>query len=522
MEIDKTKPMKSQIIKNLKVISLSFVLILGSSCSHEVEQEISSSNDDFTFKLKGEAKAGVAPTGYTANNYFNKPSGLVTRNFTGTTSAQLQTLINNNKTNGAIIKIPKRTYNWSEIKLASKIQLEIEKGTIIKPSNNTVRRIFSIGTAGGGPRITDISIVGVGGKFTIDLSANANINKDMAVIKMGRVTNFKISNFNIKDRRTSLASILLNYIKSNSDNQPWPKDGVIEKINQTGISHTGYGLIQGYSASNVLFKTLNCKGGITLRLETDDKTMKNAVKDGGKQYGMENIYVDNIKCTAGLCAVMLSPHFTQNGKVNARNIRATGCAFAVRIEHGFVEVFDEKRAFNASQKTQFTNFIAGKITATGNKFVGSAYRRDNGSQWAIRLSDASVNGSLDSYITDQIGTLKNGKFANATFTNVTAIYKPTNAKLKQAFLKYIPCGQWSTKLKRPTDTGMGNGFEYYGPSMGLKFDNTDGSVGNGNYIITINGTTTGFSNVRNILYNTPTACSGNAFGTIPTTTSPGL
>lgn len=512
-------------ITPLRKISLLLTVALAFSCSNEIEQELESNvSSDTKTEVAQERSSGSA---YDSSSYFNKPTGLPVKNFTGTTSSQLQTLINNNQTNGAIIKIPKKTYNWSEITLKSKIQLEIEKGTTIKPLNNNVRRIFSIGTSGNGPRVTGVSIVGVGGKFTIDLSANANLNKNIAVIKMGRVSNFKISNFNIKDRRTSLASILLNYIKSNSDNEPFPEDGVIEKINQTGISHTGYGLIQGYSAKNVLFKNLNCIGGVTLRFETDDKTMKDAVKGGGKAYGLSNIYADGIKCTAGICPIMLSPHFTQNGKINAKRITATGCAFAVRIEHGFIEVFDTNKtyALTSSGGNQFKNFIAAKITGTGsnNKFVGVQYKRANGTQWAIRLSDAAVNGNLQTYITDQIGVLKNGKFTNATFTGVTAIYKPTNAKLKQSFLPFIPCAEWNTKVKRPTDIAMPNGFEYYGPSMGLRFDNTNGSTSNGNYVITVNGNATGFgSNQRNILYNTPEACSGNAYGAIPTTTTPGL
>ena len=493
------------------------------SCSNQIEQEI---QEQPTNNHLGIEARTTSATGYSSDNYFNKPSGLPTKNFTGTTSSQLQTLIDNNP-NGAIIKIPTKNYTWGEVQIKSKIQLEIASGTVIKPSNSNVKRIFSIGTSGNGNRVTGVSIVGVGGKFTVDISANANLNKNIAVIKMGRVTNFNISNFNIKDRRTSLASILLNYIPSNSDNEPFPKEGVFEAINQTGVVHTGYGLIQGYSASNVLFKNLNCNGGITLRLETDDKTMKNAVKNGGKTFGMHDIYADGIKCTAGICPLMLSPHFTENGKINAKNITATGCAFAVRVEHGFVEVFDTDRtyALTAAGGNQFKNFIAGKISGIGsaNKFVGNQYKRDNGRQWAIRLSDAAVNGTIASYISNQIGTLKNGKFSNTRFTNVKAIYRPANAKLKQSFLKFIPCGQWSSKLKNPSDTGMGNGFEYYGPSMGVKFDNTDGTSANGNYVITINATATGFgANRRDVLYNTAPACNTTAYGSIPNGTTPGL
>lgn len=504
---------------NLKKILLLLLTTLILCCSKDIDIEPN-------INPKGETTNSLISKEYSAVSYFTEPNNLLRITFTGTTSKELQTLIDDNNS-GAIIRIPKKVYNWSEIKLKTKIQLEIEKGTIIKPLNNNVKRIFSIGTSGKESRVTDVSITGIDGKFLVDLSDPSNLNKNMSVIKIGRVTNFKISNFTIKDRRTSLASILLNYIKSDLDNEPWPKDGVIEKINQKGISHTGYGLVQGYSASNILFKNLSCKGGITLRLETDDKTMKDAVKNDGKSFGLKSIYAESIKCTDGLCSLMLSPHFTQNGQITAKKITAIGCAFAVRIEHGFIEVFDANKSFSltVSGGNSFKKFISDKIPSINDdkKFIGNQYKRANGTQWAIRLSNASIKEPLDTYIKDQIGVLKNGSFTNSTISDVTAIYKSNTAKLKQAFLPFIPCDEWNTKIKRPIDTEMGNGFEYYGPSMGLKFDNTNGSNSNGNYSVTIIGNTTGFPyKPRDLLYTTSKVCNSNAFGAIPTTTSTGL
>ncbi|PKQ60515.1 hypothetical protein BZG02_18800 [Labilibaculum filiforme] len=511
-------------IKSVKQISLVFLAVLTLSCSKEDEVELNAI-DAPNSKV---ALKSVSYNDYDSENYFEKPSDLPVKNFTGTTSTELQMLIDNNKEHGAIIKIPKNIYAWGEVQLRSKIQLEIEKNTIIKPLNNSVKRLFSIGIYGTGERVTDVSIVGDGGKFTVDLSASANLNKQMAVVKVGRVSNFRIANFRIKERRTALASILVSYIKSDIDNEPFPKNGVIEEINQIGISHTGYGLVQGYSASKVLFKNLSCIGGVTLRLETDDRTMKGAVKDGGKAFGLNEVYAYGIRCTSGICPLMLSPHFSQNGMIHAKSITAVGCAFAVRVEQGFVEVFDTNKAYapTTAGGIEFRNFIASKISGVGssNKFVGAQYKRgNNNDQWAIRLSDASINGTLDSYIKTQIGTLKSGIFLNTTISEVKAFYRPTDAKLKQTYLAFFPCNEWTTKIKRPTDIGMGSGFEYYGPSMGLRFDNTDGTTSNGNYVIIVSGNAIGFgSNLRNVLYDTPEACTSNAYGSIPTTTSPGL
>ncbi|NIJ44134.1 hypothetical protein FHR24_000573 [Wenyingzhuangia heitensis] len=506
--------MKSQIKTKLKTAGFALILASGLSCSNEIEQETYNLKET-SFDLGTEDKFGT-PRAYNTNSYFTG-TGNASVNFTGTTSTQLNTLIRN--TSGQkIIKIPRKNYTWGEVNLKSGIHLQIAAGTVIKPTNNNVRRIFNIGTSAKGARVTNTSISGVGGGFTIDLSALANLNKNMAAVRIGRVTDFKLFNFTIKDRRTSLASILLNYVaNANQDNQPFAKQGIIQKIRQTG-AHTGYGLIQGYSADQILFKDLDCQGGVTLRLETDDRSMKNdVIKTPSKKFGMFRIFADDITCTDGICPLMLSPHFTQNGKVTAKKITSTGCAFAVRIEHGFIEVFDKNKTYTASQRTQFTNFISNQISGVANnqKFIGNAYRRANGTQWAIRITDASINGNLTPYIKNQIGNLKNGSFQNATFGNVRANKGSGNkAKLKQGFLKFYSCNTITNTIKRPTNTGMPNGFEYYGPALGLKFDNTQG-VGNGNYKITVNGSFTGGSGT-NILHNTPAKCNSPAIGQIGT------
>ncbi|WP_346883264.1 hypothetical protein [uncultured Algibacter sp.] len=446
---------------------------------------------------------------FAASTFYTPPPANIARvTFNGTTSTDLNRLINQSKKNGAIIEIPRKTYTWGKVNLKSNVHLEIASGTIIKTSI-TRGAIFNIGASKQGARVENISITGKGGRFTIDLCDAKFTNKFVAAARVGRVDNFKLSNFNIKDRRSILNSILMIHVSGAAETRPGSNKGIVENITQTG-SHTGYGLVQTYNCSNVLFKNLECEGGITLRLETDDRSMKQDVQNGTKEGGVKDISADNIRNSNGLCALMLSPHFVQNGKVTARRIISNSSGFAIRYDSGTVAIFDSSRAYalTSAGRTQFQNFVKAQFSGfTGNAFKGNAFQRNNGTQWAVNLSPEILNhGNRSQYIRNQIGSLKDGNFQNPTARNVTANYG-TKAKLKQNQLKFIPCNQWSNITDPGTSFGLFRGFEYEGPSVGI-------SLGNG---VTItngrkNGFPSGFDN--NINLNTTQAKCNNAPNTI--------
>ncbi|WP_068473176.1 glycoside hydrolase family protein [Saccharicrinis aurantiacus] len=502
-----------------KSLYLTLVAILALSCSNELEHP---DQEESIYELK----ATSVPTIYNNGHFYKGPSANINKvTFSGSTSAELNNLINTkSRSGGAIITITKGTYKWNNIQLKSNIHLQIDKDVIIKPETNSTSRIFNLGgNSTNNGRIENVSIVGNGGRFTVDIS-NANFtNKNITIVKLGRVDNFKLNNFTIIDRRSSVASIVLAYIGGTDEIKPWASNGVIQNINQTN-SHTGYGLIQCYGGDNILFKGLSCRGGVTLRCETDDRTMKNEIKNGEKKGGISNIFAYNIKCTSGIAPLMFSPHFTTNGKVTMQKIEATGCAFAVRIEHGFIELFDEDNTYstnNQSNGNLFKNFIESQFNLpSGVKATtGSAYKRNNGTQWAIRLSAAAINANRNTYVKKQLGNLIAGQFSNSNITDITATYKNNNgAKIKQSQLKYIPSNQW-TKIKNPTTSlGMFNGFEYHGPSVALSIDATNGTSKDGNYIIRLNNQKFNnfpSSHIQNIKYNTA-ALSNNNPNTINT------
>ncbi|WP_075344684.1 right-handed parallel beta-helix repeat-containing protein [Tenacibaculum agarivorans] len=446
--------------KPIKFFLLTLVLLFISCSENILEDQNTDAGNTQDEELNSKIKV---------SNFYTFPSDSIKRvQFTGTTTQDLNRFINQNKAEGAIIEIPKATYTWGRINLRSNIHLEIEGGTVIKPELDR-GAIFNIGASKQGNRLKNVSIRGVNGRFTIDLCDPSLTNKFIAAARIGRVDNFLVEKFNIKDRRSILNSILMIHVSGAPEVKPGANSGIVRNISQTG-AHTGYGLVQTYNCDNVLFRNLKCVGGITLRLETDDRAMKNDIKNGIKQGGVNDIFAENIRNTNGLAALMLSPHFVQNGKVTTQNIVANSSGFAVRYDSGGVAVFDGARAFPLTDagRIQFMDFVSNQFPGfSGNAFKGNAFKRNNGTQWAVTLSPEVLDHpNRSQFIKTQIGDLKAGRFDNPTATKVTANYG-TKAKLKQNQLRFIPCNQW-TKIKDPgTSLGLFKGFEYEGPSVGL-------------------------------------------------------
>ncbi len=501
--------------KKSKIFLLTSVLAL-TSCSEDL-------NELESINKKTESQTDLAlriPPKFKNSNFYTPPTTPTRIRFTGTTVSQLNQLINRNSDEtgaGVIIEIPKKTYYWNKVSLKSNIHLEIEEGTEII-FDGTRGSVFSIGASKNGNRIKNVSISGEDGKkFTINISATNLVNQNVNALKIGRVDNFRVSDLNIKDRRSSVNSIVLVHVPGASESRPGPKDGVIENINQTG-AHTGYGLVQTYNAKHILFKNLSCRGGITLRMETDDKGMKDELKNNTKKGGIKDIYAHNIRNTNGLCAVMFSPHFVENGKITIEKVSSIGSAFAVRVEKGFLELFDKNKRFPLTQTGQraFKTFIQNQFpNISGTALSGNPYKRNNGTQWATRLSSEASLAPRNSYVIDQLGDgLKAGYFMNPSVANIKATYQNEGgAKIKQGHLKFIPCGLWIDDIKNPgTSLSMFNGFEYHGPSVSLSIDNTNNSTSGGNYKVTLlrqdfDGFPGGFT--RNIKTTTAAACSNN-------------
>lgn len=175
--------------------------------------------------------------------------------------------------------------------------------------------------------IENISIKGIGGKFTVKLP---EYEPGIRVFSMSNVRNFLISNCHVEDQRTKFSSVQFGASGLKRGQRAIPTSGTVQNISVVN-AHYGYGVVQTQAAHNVLFENLSGVGGATLRLETGYKLM-NDVQYGG----LKNIVGRNIGCEDGNAAVMISPHAMTNGVVTIDGVTTKGCGFGVRIDSGFV------------------------------------------------------------------------------------------------------------------------------------------------------------------------------------------
>ncbi|QXP53169.1 Iota-carrageenase [Cellulophaga sp. HaHa_2_1] len=483
----------------LKHFSATTMALLAMGCSKEIEENQNAEPLETATELQvSDGRFYRPPSNAVLSNVKNLVTDFnVNNRDNNDDSAKLNTAIANLSSSGGKLIIPAGKYYLNKIRLQSNVHLEIDKGATIYPTRgiaaNSNHRIFDFASKTG-EKIENVSIIGKGGNFTVDLRGNSS--KNLIVADVGNVENFKISNFDIKDEKTVFASILISFTGKPGDS--WPHKGIIQNVNQTN-AHTGYGLIQAYAADNILFKNLKCKGGVTLRLETDNLVMKAANRGG-----VRDIFATKISNTNGLTPVMFSPHFMENGKVTIDDVTAIGCAYAVRVEHGFIEIFDKENRANGQA---YKNYIEG-ILGAGS--VSELYKRNNGRTWAVRIANDFSERAYN-HSNPAVNGIKPGSFKNSTVKNVKVTYKNTGAKLKHLFLPYLPCSEWS-KLCKPGPTG----FEYNGPSLGVSIDNTkrDNSLGNYNVQV-ITSKVQGFPNnyILNVKHNTAKVCN-NGIGTI--------
>lgn len=246
-----------------------------------------------------------------------------------TDSENLQKAIDDVSTKGGgVIQIPAGEYWLSDISLKSNIHLEIDKDVVIKPVTEGLRKSISIFKLGAdGSPIENISIRGVGGRYTVQLPA---YKPGIRVFSLKYVRNFLISDVNITDNLTKFSCFQLG-TEAKSKKGIWrPTQGTIANADVKG-AHYGYGLVQVQAAESVLFENLSGTGGLTLRMETGAKNMNDS-----QIGGVDNLIAKNISCTDGNAAVGISPHSMKNGVVKVDGVKSVGCGFAVRIGKGFI------------------------------------------------------------------------------------------------------------------------------------------------------------------------------------------
>ena len=282
------------------------------------------------------------------NTFFNPTIGTATQTIsasagTGDDSVTFQNAIDAvNAAGGGKVIVNAGTYRILEVDLKSNVHIEVNSGATLLPFNPLSTANNGLFNADANVGIQNFSVIGIGGNFEVDLSAY-DFNWRLRVINFKYCSNFKIANFNITDNYTEFSSLAFgsNYTAMGTGAarritsiRGVPKDGIIENITMIN-GHYGYGLVQTQAGKNLLFRNLNCTGGVALRLETGFDLIQYTENIDFEDLKLDNIWARTIECTNGQSALQLSPHTLDQGYFNAEGITATSCETAVVWSSGF-------------------------------------------------------------------------------------------------------------------------------------------------------------------------------------------
>eukprot|EP00037_Helgoeca_nana_P017418 m.165179 g.165179 ORF g.165179 m.165179 type:complete len:409 (-) comp23984_c0_seq2:710-1936(-) len=214
------------------------------------------------------------------------------------------------------------------------------EATVKPPTGQTtpIEGLIVIGSQVTSTPAHNVSVLGVGGQFTVDATLQGVINQKIGAIRLsGNVRNFVVGNV-----RTKMAYGTLNTTSKSTDLNTnalamgnmvdngmsyHPTDGHVFNITNTG-SWGGYGLVQVQSAENILFEHLDSTGGVTLRMET-------GVQLPGSYVG--NITGRDLTCRNGSSAFEACPHGQKNGDFFVSYIKSYSCFTAVNLVAGYIQ-----------------------------------------------------------------------------------------------------------------------------------------------------------------------------------------
>lgn len=305
-------------------------------------------------------------TDYDVDNYDHKDD-----------TQKLQTAIDElSKMGGGQIIVPAGVYYFMNVELKSNIKLLIDENASIRPYlqamfDNGGDSIFNVGDHNDDV-VKNIAVTSLqkDKRFIVQLPAitkvsGANSAKSfnnvygIKVFHFFNVENFLTSNMNIYDNNTKYSAMSLNVIltdKNKANIGKLPTSGDVKNITIYNAAY-GYGAVQAQAANKVYFENIESEGGAALRLETGYALMNNM-----QLGGVTNIKAKDIRCINGSAALTLSPHTIQtNENIEAHNISADGCNFAVRIATGFIS---KKNTTKGLKRGVFKNVSIDGIDAT--------------------------------------------------------------------------------------------------------------------------------------------------------------
>jgi hypothetical protein len=284
---------------------------------------------------------GLGKATYAGKTYFENKITTTTK--TQVTPSDTLSSIQTKLDLGGIIQFSAGTYNLGVMKINhSNTRIEVDRSAIFNMNSNI---LFDIRPATvTSPRLENIEIASIGGRFTIN--TNGNKGGDKRPVRITNVKNFAVSGINIAGNYEGQPFIVLGPYQDGSPGtilvngqQTYnpifglvPTYGVIQNVGATGI-HGGYATVQLFGADNILLRNIDGENGVTVRLEPgsgkDTDNMSLAGPDLGALHDIALVNISNIN---GFAAVYLKPHAKVNYNITLANISAVNSAFAIHAD----------------------------------------------------------------------------------------------------------------------------------------------------------------------------------------------
>lgn len=327
-----------QIKVKLLLLLVLFTTVLACTKEEVLENNLTSNTKESLIKKTPSLRRGVSVI---SSDYYALPVSfprtvdfISDNDFDTDDSTDLQLVIDSlYNLGGGRIKIPAGNYTFSNIQMKENVHIEVDKGATFKPKQETGRKsivMFVFSSDNKNNPLKNVSLYCTNGRFKVDMRSITPDGRGVRMCFFRNVDGFYVSNINVLDRHTQFSAFVFNG-ETIEERAYGPTNGVLMNVN-TDNSDYGYGLVQMQLGKNIFFRNISGTGGTTLRIETHNVNLRplNAVNV------IENIVARNVRCKDGNAAVMLSPHFMDNGYVDISNVFAENSGFAVRIEKGFV------------------------------------------------------------------------------------------------------------------------------------------------------------------------------------------
>ncbi|MFR9641054.1 MAG: glycosyl hydrolase family 28-related protein [Rikenellaceae bacterium] len=247
---------------------------------------------------------------------------------------------------GGSLVIPKGTYRFLSVNMASNVHILVDKDAVFKPfmaegGKSGIMLTFSPKDENSSEYVENCSIRALqsGEKFKVDYSEySASQKVRFIVARMAK--NFLIADANIHDNFTTHCGIVFVPTSAESIDGWKISRPTFGEVRDCAIfnAKAGYGLCQLHGAQSLYFQDIYSNGGVTLRLESGA---------GGKHAGVFDVEARNVITENGRSAVMMNPHATVNGTVKIDGVLSKGSGIAVLVHGGFV---DRKHKYVAGAK----------------------------------------------------------------------------------------------------------------------------------------------------------------------------